>query len=373
MRRWVWLWMIAACTGDTPLHFVDATISNDVIDEGFCNVLTQTGCNVGEKCTWIHDVDLPDPIGHIGCAPDLGGVRPGGACTVAAPQVGGYDNCVKGDACIDGFCTQICDLQGGTTPCGGRGVCAIHPGVFGDPPVAGTCERVCDPLDDNDFLGSGTRPGSACGSSEGCYGLPRPSPQTQFTCKREGNATLLHRSACTNLYGCADVLGRPFFNGCAQGYTPFLRDATGSTVWDCFAYCSPGNAYLGNPSTQDPNGKSPHGCNTTDARGAFGALAAGSANGEHCMYGWVFEYDHNHVHVASPSSDTIGICVDHTKYRYDSNHNGAIDGSDAFWPPCTSLGVGSQLNGGYDATYFGCVDTTTAAANGTLFTAKAHL
>jgi hypothetical protein len=90
------------------------------------------------------------------------------------------------------------------------------------------------------------------------------------------------------------------------------------------------------------------------------------------MYLWVFEYDQSGMHVPSLTSDTIGVCMDHTKYRYDSNNSGGIDGSDAFWPACTSLGVGSQVNGGYDATYFGCVDTPTAAANGTLFTTEAH-
>jgi hypothetical protein len=40
-------------------------------------------------------------------------------------------------------------------------------------------------------------------------------------------------------------------------------------------------------------------------------------------------------------------------HRYDSNGNGRLDGSDATWPDCTTLPLGS-------AAAFGCVDTATA-------------
>src|SRR5207253_4188864 len=59
-----------------------------------CNVLTQTGCNAGQKCTWIIDQATPS-VGHIGCAPN-GSVATGGACLSTMPP-NGYDNCVKGN------------------------------------------------------------------------------------------------------------------------------------------------------------------------------------------------------------------------------------------------------------------------------------
>jgi hypothetical protein len=356
---------------DAPL---DANI-DAATTAGPCNVLAQTGCNAAEKCTWVEDATAPSPIGHVGCAPNTGGVAIGGTCAYGAPGPGGYDNCVRGSVCVGGRCKAICDGQGGAPLCPTSTACGIYQGLFdtGTGSVAGVCNATCNPLDDNDFDGVGTaltKIGTACATNQGCYGLPNDSPPTYFTCIAEVNPALQHRSPCTGGAGgdgCADVAGNPYLNGCAQGYTPFFRDQEGSTQWDCFAYCRPGNAYLNNPGTQLPNGVSPHACNTTDARGAFGSAADTTTNGEHCMYLWVFEYDMNGVHVPSPTSDTVGICVDHTKYVYDSNNNGTIDGADAHWPACSSLAVGPLVNGGYDATFFGCVDTATAAAAGTLF------
>jgi hypothetical protein len=79
-----------------------------------CNPLTQTGCNSGEKCTWINDQDDP-PIGHVGCAPEAAAPKAiGEKCT--APPAGpmGYDDCAKGAVCLSGECKQICDINVGT-------------------------------------------------------------------------------------------------------------------------------------------------------------------------------------------------------------------------------------------------------------------
>jgi hypothetical protein len=376
--------LFVACSDPAKKDVI--VIPDGTVDTGgpICNVLTQTGCNAGEKCTWIEDTAPPNSIGHIGCAPDTGGVATGAACTYAAPAAGGFDNCAKTNVCVGGVCKLICDNMGGSPGCPTNFACGIYEGLFGDPQAAGVCDKTCDPLNDNDFDGSGSalsKSGTACAANSGCYGLPNDSPPTHFTCVREVNTTLQHRAPCTggaSGNGCANAAGNPYLNGCAQGYTPFFRDAEGSTQWDCFAYCSPGNAYMGNAAAQHPNGISPHGCNSTDARsgggGSFGVVpsATGTTNGEHCMFGWVFEYDMNGMHVSSPTSDTLGICIDHTKYKYDSNNSGAIDGSDAFWPACNATAVGSQVNGGYDATFFGCVTTAVAGAAGTLFDGKAR-
>ncbi len=49
-----------------------------------CNVLTQTGCVTGQKCTWVEDNNASPPLGHIGCVAD-GTVAVGGACTYGPP------------------------------------------------------------------------------------------------------------------------------------------------------------------------------------------------------------------------------------------------------------------------------------------------
>ena len=162
-----------------------------------------------------------------------------------------------------------------------------------------------------------------------------------------------------------------FLNSCAPGYTiAFASDAFGSNNVDCYAFCKPGEAYLNNPGTQGPNGVSPHGCNTTDALGAFGAVPTAvnnGTNGEHCMYSWFFEIDNTTgAHLPSPTSNTVGICWDHSKYRYDSNGDGQVTAADANLPACTSLPLTSG-SGGLTAGDLGCVTTTTA---GISFTGK---
>jgi hypothetical protein len=137
-------------------------------------------------------------------------------------------------------------------------------------------------------------------------------------------------------------------NACAEGYEPLVHDATGSTTIVCVALCAPGDTYLGGP--QAPLGVVPHRCSATDARGSFGTR-------EHCMYVWALELDGSGNWLRSPSSDSVGVCIDHAQYRYDSNHDGVIDGSDATWPDCASLPLsGSDVV----AADFGCVATTTA-------------
>ncbi len=104
----------------------------------------------------------------------------------------------------------------------------------------------------------------------------------------------------------------------------------------------------------------PHDCSNASARGTFDLSSAGGSNGDQCFYSWGFENDSNGNYVPSPTSNTVGYCIDHSSYRYDSNNNGMIDGSDAVWPRCDTLPIGGS---GYDATYFGCVSTTTATAH----------
>jgi hypothetical protein len=139
-------------------------------------------------------------------------------------------------------------------------------------------------------------------------------------------------------------------NACAEGYEPLVHEATGSTTIVCVALCAPSDTYLGGP--QAPLGLAPHRCASSDARGSFGAR-------EHCMYLWRFEQDGSGHLLRSPSSDAVGVCIDHAQYRYDSTGDGVIDGSDAQWPDCAALPLSGS---GLVAADLGCVATTTAPA-----------
>jgi hypothetical protein len=139
----------------------------------------------------------------------------------------------------------------------------------------------------------------------------------------------------------------------------FATDAFGSTNVDCYAWCKPGDTYQGNTGAQAPNGVAPHQCNTTDALGNFGTAATVTTNGEHCVYSWLFEVDDTGALHKSPTSDTVGLCWDHSKYRYDSNGDGIVDATDAIIPPCGTLPL-TSTTGALTAADLSCVSTTTA-------------
>ena len=263
--------------------------------------------------------------------------------------------------CSGGVCKQICDNQGGTPRCPATQACVTYEGLFANAGAtttpAGVCDPSCDPLADNDFDGSGTRftkPGTACGSDPtiGCYGFPSTTHVTNFSCAipASGTELLTHRSPVPD--------NKQYLNSCMSGYElSVVYDHDGSTQVDCFAWCSPGDSYLG-ATTQAPNGVAPHRCNTTDALGNFGATPDGSAasNGEHCTYSWLYELDQANALHRSPTSDTVGICIDHTKYRYDADGDGTLD---TVIPPCAALPIqGDASTAG--AADFGCVSTTLA-------------
>jgi len=370
--KWGLLWIaLVACF---PVHDPASTQTDAATlppDAAFveadCSVLTQTGCAPGRKCTWVMTTDPTGGAPGVGansCAPN-GPVPLGGTCTTAAAELGGYDDCVKGTVCIAKTCQPICDVHfGGLPTCGPGQACAAQDGLFansGSPEPAGICVPSCDPLDDNDFDGSGsahTKPGTLCGTDPlvGCYGIPGQPLPTAFKCAPTAatSPSLTHRATLPSLATAA--------NSCMPGYIPetYYNVADGTMTLGCYALCKPGEAYLGNPGPQAPNGVSPHGCNTTDAVGNFGATPDGSAtgNGEHCWYSWSFEFDSsNHWH-QSATSNTLGICLDHTQFHWDSNGDGQIEPIDALLPPCASLPlVGTQTTLG--AADLGCVTSAT--------------
>ncbi len=348
-----------------------------------CNILTQTGCDAGQKCSWIHDQLMP-AVSHVGCAPD-GTVAVGGSCTYGMPP-SGWDNCTKGGVCEGGVCKLICDQAGGAPMCDAMHSCQVYEGFLGPPQMeaAGVCDPTCDPLADNDF-GSGTghlHTGSACATGEGCYGFWNGSALSHFSCASTpphgvtppppGSTTLFHRALCTSMAGCENANNQAYLNGCGGGYMPLITtDTAGTMTVSCMSFCKPADctsdATPGCGATAGVNriGAAPHRCNQIDSDGAYN----GTANGDQCVYGWNFEIDGTTMKVRkSQYSDTTGICLDHSKYHLLDNAGNA---SQTAWPACATLpltAVGSQCGGvagtsqpidGCTAQDFGCVSTTT--------------
>jgi hypothetical protein len=378
--------LLAACGGGNSVK-IKLDGSNGKMDgsgsgsAAACNILTQTGCNNGEKCSWIHDQTMPTAISHVGCAPD-GTVAVGAACMYGSPPMG-WDNCKSGGVCEGGVCKQICDQQGGAPMCDTTHSCQVYEGFLGPPQMeaAGVCDPTCHPLDDN-YFGGTTRTGTACGSGEGCYGFWSGGPgQSHFSCASvpphgvnpppPGSNALFHRAACATASGCANAGGSPYLNGCASGYMPYITDdLAGMNTFVCIAFCKPADCTVtATPGcgTAGANrvGASPHRCNQTDAMGTFNP----AANGDQCVYGWVFEIGSDNVTVLKSNySDTTGFCMDHSKYHL-LDSTGMTRTNDA-WPACATLpltAAGSNCFGGSGATGtngctaqdFGCVSTTT--------------
>jgi hypothetical protein len=339
----------AACGSGRTARLGDGSV--DALDT--CDPLAQTRCNAGEKCTWILDATAPAVLGHVGCVPD-GTAALGAACGFGQAGPMGYDNCTKGNVCVSGRCTQICDQSGGAPTCAAKFACQSYSNLFdvNSMTVAGVCDPVCDPFLDNDFDGPGTasmkQANSPCTANQGCYGFPGRNLATVFTCSGAGDASLTHRSKCTTANGCLADATSVYINGCAPGYIPLLKESTGSSEAVCVAYCQPQDCYKGN-CANGKIGKAPHSCKNDPALGTFSAT-------EECAYSWIFERDRTGRYIPSPTSDTVGFCMDHAKYTYGT--------PEKRWPNCDEVGVGPNENMGFDAAFFGCVKTDTAKALG---------
>ena len=323
-----------------------------------CNPLTQTGCNAGEKCTWINDQDDP-PIGHVGCAPEAAAPKAiGEACTPPPGGPMGYDDCAKGAVCLSGECKQICDLNGGTPTCDDNHSCTRYADFFesGGNAVAGVCDPGCDPLTQELKVGTNK---AACGSPDpaapnsGCYGYE------DYSCAPVSAQVL---SLTDRMMPRTNAAGNPYLNGCAPGFIPLFYQETGSTVTLCTGLCAaleidstePGN-FAGDSTAlgKDPTVAAPAAGSATCS-----AIHRGSSANSSCRFIWYYLEDDQQmlppVFENSGYLDTLGVCFDYTKFTYDNDGNTMT--ANITVPSCKELPKRTAMTTGDDddAADWGC-------------------
>jgi len=341
-----------------------------------CNPLDQTGCEAGEKCTWVIDQDNPR-VGHIDCAPD-GTVPAQGVCAYGPAGPMGYDNCVAGTACSSGECKVICDQNEINPLCPTDYSCGLYENFFdqGGQTVAGVCDSNCDPLNQNTLATNLP----ACGSTDptnpnkGCY---TSNGYRQFTCAPANNTT----EKCTGLPGCqpppddtfgvldrtddhlprTNSTGRAYPNGCAPGYQAVFFEGPTEMIAQCTGLCSPSDTDSG---TANPGPETPAGAGSLTATAKLvrdAAPAAGNAvckvnkkgsvqnakgdgSTQNCRYLWVYLLAMDGTPSTSRYNDTLGVCYNFKEWTWDDDKNPATP--EVQDPSCTSLPISTKQNAG---------------------------
>jgi hypothetical protein len=315
---------------DAPSCFPTAAPTQSAAGAPSCNPLSALSCSVGnQKCAWVQE---GPNVGRSACVPD-GKVQVGCACTVGPTGSTGYDDCVKGSACVGGVCKSICDPQGGSPMCDAMHACSRYAGLFETAGmiVAGVCDPTCDPLTQT----VGTQ--AACASADpaapnrGCYTFDL----VKFTCAGVPTPALTRTDRMV-AYGPAS--GGSFVNGCAAGYIPFFFESTGSSQVVCAGLCAPAKT----DSTLVANAKG----DATKAAKLHNQAAPMVGNGlcvpgkkgseaqQNCHYLWWYNTDGSQP-IPSPYNDTLGVCFGYTHYTYD--HDGDPGTPNRTYPACESL------------------------------------
>lgn len=219
-----------------------------------CNPIIGSGCDDGEKCTWISD--------HTGCAPD-GTVAEGDACMI--DDMTNIDNCVAKTAC-NGVCQTICSTSPDSCTASG-GSCVIYGGLFDDVANAGLCAPTCDPVE-QDCVAEETQ--CVLSTATGVSACVPAHPGDDMPPEQDEDCTAP--------------------NSCAEGYGCHAAKPGDNTKGICTLYCT--------PSTDELGGVKPHNC--------FDA----GANYE-CVYVNTF------FGLNAQIPDSVGICFDPAK-RGDS-------------------------------------------------------
>jgi hypothetical protein len=317
-----------------------------------CNANAQTGCDAGEKCTWIIVAEEPEILGVIGCVED-GNVAEGGACERgAAGQTTGFDNCVAGTYCLGGTCEDTCSVLDSSDPCEEGYFCGGFLGLYaneGQDRLTGFCNPGCDPVtqtavDDGEgeFCGAGLDEND--NQIRGCYGFwsSDATPST-FTCADVINPEFVHGTNLTEELGNDNL----YRNACNAGNT-FGGFYTSATDGDfvCISFCRPGDTYEGFEDNVNGLAGDPYSLPN------LGIIDAA----EECRYLYTFEGQMTPV---TDVSYDVGVA-------YNISLFGSSDGT-TFYPAesCTIATLddltgggadGSEPNGVPDAVDNGCVN-----------------
>lgn len=373
---------IAACGGGEGDRVDTLIVHADAGGDGSnvaCNVSTNQGCPVGQKCTWIRVSVGAQPeqqLGQVGCAPE-GNVPTDGSCHYGMSGVAtGYDDCVGGDICLaprtaeqaQGSCREICSLDDASNDCPANFACGAYQKYFtnggmGEVTQAGICSATCNPLtqtrdsDGAKSCGSSTPDDNTDEGSEACYGLPsRNTKPSSFRCagiidmdpvmpgiQNENTHRVAPASLCLNC--------------CAPGYVPAYIDSDTSMITVCFAICKPAdtnNMLTANAGGDLAAGTDPDG-NPDPGRWTCPRLGATNAT-EECKYWWFFEEFFNGFDDRVPisaNSDNYGLCWDYTQYMTTSGDP---------WTSCTATVPAETLadpaNDPTSDIYWGCVNSS---------------
>jgi hypothetical protein len=268
-----------------------------------CNVLANTGCDTGEKCTWVIDSFTGrDAVGRIACAP-AGAKKLNDTCQIGngMAMATGSDDCEGGLYCIGRVCKTVCDLAGGDPMCGANAACSAYSNTFGnkmDPAAAGVCEPSCDPITQR-VDGVAGAAADNCGApldgmgrqTKGCYGF-WSGTRSRFTCSSVINPDFSQDTIVAENQG--------FINSCAPGFA-LLRKGPGSTDLVCSAICIPGDVYQG--GTDPTGGAGTTGCSVR----AKGPDQTETVNFD-CEHGWRLEVGMDGTLANETKYSKLGLC-----------------------------------------------------------------
>lgn len=300
-----------------------------------CSPTAQTGCDPGQKCTWIVDNEEPR-ISHVGCVDD-GTVEAFGTCTRQPPAAGGADDCKAGNICLSGMCKPICDTNGGEPVCPTNYACVRYADVLedgGGNSLGGACEPGCDPLTQKLLVGGG----EACGSPDpaaptlGCYG------GIDFSCSRAGDLDKVDGTDPREN-------GVVYLNSCAPGYLPIFDRSTTDQTTICNGLCAAQPidntrpapvAIAGNPSEVAKLPTSPA---AMAGDGTCAATKKGRGGQSTCIYYYPRVQDSQTGEIPAAFetyTNKLGICLNRTDLQIDFDQNPATD------PEAWGMNVGCQ-------------------------------
>jgi hypothetical protein len=380
------LGFLAACGSKSNTSHPDTiVVIPDAPAPGVCNPIMQSGCDTGQKCTWVRvAASTSSQIGQLGCVPD-GTVDVNGACTYgAAGAQTGYDTCKKGLICLAssrtdmaaGTCATICDTTaaaGATGACATNYACGLYYHYFentGDPAqTVGLCDPTCHPLTQKRDYDSTSASGDHCGApldaggnpTKACNGLPAGAGvASHFTC-----SSVLDPTKKSDAIAYDASIGGVALNACAAGYIPLLYDnSTDAAAQDqmkviCVAFCQPAETDSANKAMA--GGATPYTC-----------AAAGAAAPHECRYWWFLEGDTSGAATMSEFSNGLGYCFNYTNYSFDGSKLHPPQANPTGQPSCTTQSSTAKTwdagTGGAqtipDNLYWGCAPEPTMFTGG---------